>query len=288
MRAPWQHSGDLPNVPRMRQEGVRVNYRLGRLSAAVVVVVLVSVWLSGCATVSSPSNAQKGEVYGYIRDAMTGIAIETAGVRVAGMETSSDSLGYYIVDMVNAGTASVVAFQTGYVTLTTTVEVPEGGSVRRDCALIPSTTGDEYRFVLAWGADPQDLDSHLWVPIGGGNYYHVYFSDKGSVNEVPYAELDNDEITGYGPETMTIYPEYSGLYTYAVYEYSGEGTLRTSGATLRIYQGDDLLYSLTVPNQPCEDQWWWNVCTFDAQSAQFTIINTLQDSAPVPTLRMEK
>ena len=260
--------------------------RTGRISAVIVVGVLTSVLLSGCPNLFGESSDPKGEVFGYIRDAMTGIAIDSATVGIAGAVTWSDSLGHYEIEFVDS--ASLVASRTGYVTLTTSVVVPDGGSVRRDCALIPSTTGDEYRFVLSWGADPQDLDSHLWVPIGGDNYYHVYFNDEGSVNEVPFAELDNDELSGYGPETITVYPEYAGLYTYAVYEYSGDGTLRTSGAILRIYQGNALLYTLSVPNQACEDQWWWNVCTFDAQSGQFTIINTLQASSPVPTVRVEK
>ncbi len=251
-------------------------------------MLLAFVWLSGCATTTSPSGLKRGEVFGYIVDAMTGIHIEGAAVSVNGESTTSDTLGHYIVDMVNPGVVSVVASQAGYVTLTTAVEVPEGESVRRDCALITSTTGDEYRIVLSWDADPEDLDSHLWVPIGGGNYYHVYYSDEGSVTEEPFAELDNDETDGYGPETITAYPEYSGIYTYAVYDYYGDGTLATSGAILRIYQGNALLHTLLVPNQQCESGWWWYVCDFNAETGQFTIVNTLQESDPLPTLRVEK
>lgn len=264
-----------------------MSFRPGRLFVVAVVMLLAFVWLSGCATTSSPSDAERGEVSGYVVDAMTGYPIETAAVSVNGEATSTDSLGYYIVDMVDPGTASVVASQIGYVTLTTAVEVSEGESVRRDCALIPSTTGNEYRIVLSWGADPRDLDSHLWVPIGGGNYTHVYYSNEGSVTEEPFAELDTDDTSGYGPETMTVYPEHSGLYTYAVYHYAGDGTLATSEAILRIYQGNDLLHTLPVPNQPCEYEWWY-VCDFNAETSEFTMINTLQESDPLPTLRVGK
>jgi len=246
------------------------------------------VWLSGCATTSSPSGAKLGEVFGYVVNAMTGYAVEGAAVSVNGEATTSDTLGYYIVDQVDPGTVTVVASATGFVDLTTSVELPDDGSVRRDCVLITSTTGDEYRFVLAWGENPSDLDSHLWVPTGGGNYYHVYYNNEGSVTEVPFAELDTDDTTGYGPETVTVYPEYSDTYIYGVYHYSGDGTLRSSEAILRIYKGNNLIYTLTVPDEHCEDRWWWNVCTFNADSGVFNIVDTLQEDSPHPTVRGEK
>jgi len=273
---------------RLRQEGVGMRYRLGRLCAVTFVILLAFVWLSGCSTTSSPSNARPGDVFGYVVNAMTGGPIEDATVTVDGAATTSDSLGYYIVDDVDAGAVIVLASATGFVDLTTAVVVPDGGSVRRDCVLITSTTGDEYRFVLAWGEDPRDLDSHLWVPTGGGLYYHVYYSDEGSITEVPYAELDNDETEGYGPETVTVLTEYSDLYVYGVYHYDGDGTLRTSEAILRIYQGNDLRYTLLVPDEYCEDEWWWNVCTFNAVTGVFTIIDTLQEDPPFPTVRGDK
>jgi len=265
-----------------------MHYRLGRLSVVVFIVLVSVVWFSGCATTTSPSSAKLGEVFGYVVNAQTGYIIEGAAVSVNGEATTSDTLGYYIVDMVDPGAAVVVASATGFVDLTTAVVVPDGGSVRRDCVLITSTTGNEYRFVLAWGADPRDLDSHLWVPTGGGNYYEVYYNNEGSVTEIPFAELDTDDINGYGPETVTVYPEYSDLYVYGVYHYSGDGTLRTSGAILRIYQGNVLIHTLTVPDEHCEDQWWWNVCTFNAVSGQFNIVDTLQEGPPFPTVRGEK
>lgn len=265
-----------------------MRYRLGRLSVVTFVILLAFVWLSGCGTTSSPSDAKLGEVFGYVVNAQTGYAIEGAAVSVNGDATTSDTLGYYIVDMVDPGNVSVEASAVGYVDLTMTVQLPDEGSIRRDCALITSTTGNEYRFVLAWGANPDDLDSHLWVPTGGGNYYHVYYSDEGSVTEPPFAELDTDDTNGYGPETVTVYPEYSDLYVYGVYHYGGEGTLRTSEATLRIYEGNNLIHTLSVPDQHDEEGWWWNVCSFNAVTGVFNIVNTLQADPPFPTVRGEK
>jgi len=265
-----------------------MRYRPGHLSAVTFVTLLAAAWLSGCSTNSSPSDLEPGEVFGYVLNAITADPIDGAAVSVDGVPTTSDSLGYYAVDNVDAGVVSVVASATGYVALTTAVAVPEGELVRRDCVLVPSTTGDEYRFVLAWGADPEDLDSYVWVPLGGGLYHQVYFGDTGSITEEPYAQLDNDETSGYGPETVTVLPEHSDLYTYAVHHFGGDGTLRTSEAILRIYQGNDLRHTVLVPDQYCEDDWWWYVCAFDAESGQFTIVNTLQDSPPLSVVRLAK
>jgi uncharacterized protein YfaP (DUF2135 family) len=62
-----------------------------------------------------------------------------------------------------------------------------------------------------------DLDSHLFVPNGD----HVYFVDRGSLTAAPYAALDVDDITGFGPEVVTITRLYPGTYRYAVFNYSG-------------------------------------------------------------------
>lgn len=263
--------------------------RLSLLSAVAIISVLV-VAISGCSTSStSPSSAaDPGEVFGYVLNALTAGPIEGATVTVDGEATVTDSLGYYIVEDVDPGNVTVEASVTDFVTVSTGVEIEEGESVRQDCVLIPSTTGGEYRIVLTWGENPSDLDSHLWVPVGDGSDYHVYYSYRGSVTSSPYAELDVDDVNGYGPETMTVLPEYSGQYTYAVYHYAGTGTFLSSEATLRIYQGNVLRHTLTVPDQTCEDRWWWNVCTFDAESGEFTIVNTLQTAAPVLTGRMVK
>ena len=259
--------------------------RLGLLSAVAVVSALV-VAISGCST--NPLSADPGEVFGYVLNALTADPIEGASVTVDGEVTVSDSLGYYIDEEVDTGVVTVEASADGFVTVSPVVDVDEAESVRQDCVLLPDTTGDEYRIVLTWGANPDDLDSHLWVPTGGGAYTHVYFGNAGSVTSEPYAKLEIDGLAGYGPEAMTVFPEHAGLYTYAVYHFFGTGTLQSSQAVVRIYEGNDLLHTLTVPGHACEANWWWNVFTFDAQSGDFTIVNTFQANAPAPTAPMAK
>jgi len=250
--------------------------------AIVVAACGLSAAITGCSSSSSgPSPQDPGEVYGYVLDGLTAQPIEGATVTVDGEATTTDSLGYYIVDDVDPGDVTVEAVENGYLTLSTTVDVDEDESVRHDCVLVPATTGGEYRFVLTWNANPRDLDSHLWIPIGGRDYGHVYYGSRGSTVSEPYAELDTDEQSGYGPETMTVLPEHAGEYLYAVHHFTGTGTIATSGAVLRIYQGNVLRYTLGVPDEACNDNWWWNVCSFNAETGAFTLVDELQAAAPV-------
>ena len=94
------------------------------------------------------------------------------------------------------------------------------------------------QFTLTWGEEPRDLDSHLFTPEIPGTYdtiaYHVYYASPGNAQSAPFADLDVDDVTSYGPEHITIWDEFPGTYSYAVYHYSGTGTIVTSGAEVGV------------------------------------------------------
>jgi uncharacterized protein YfaP (DUF2135 family) len=112
-------------------------------------------------------------------------------------------------------------------------------------AISPIMTNlDGIRIVLNWGASPNDLDSHLMY---AGN--HVYFENK----QGDEANLDVDDTTSYGPETITIERKRDGQrYVYAVHDYSNrENTnataLSRSGAKVFVYVGQTLVRTYYVP-----------------------------------------
>jgi hypothetical protein len=86
--------------------------------------------------------------------------------------------------------------------------------------------------MLTWGATPSDLDSHLTGPGG----IHVYFSSMGSKTTAPFAELDTDDTTGFGPEITTITKLDAGTYRFSVHNYSGQaaGPIQASGAVVNL------------------------------------------------------
>ena len=87
-------------------------------------------------------------------------------------------------------------------------------------ALIPGPS------TLIWDEQPEDLDLHLWIERGEGTEYHIFYGNRGSETEMPYAALIDDAQEGLGPENIAIYQNIGdGTYTFAVHHFVGEGTI---------------------------------------------------------------
>jgi len=125
---------------------------------------------------------------------------------------------------------------------------------------------DDYRIVLWWGEAPRDLDSHLVANAYTGRKCHVYYYN---MNPSPgYANLDIDDTSSYGPETITI-TNFAGLSNirYAVHDYSNRSSssssaLANSNAYVVVYKGDSLLQVFYVPKNIGGTE--WDVFAFDA------------------------
>ncbi len=223
-----------------------------------------------------------GTVQGYVRNATNNVAIAGATVLLVGTArtVTTDANGFYQMTSVPAGARSFTASKTGFISLTQGVTVPSGGAVNRDFSLSPAMAAGQWRIVLTWNANPSDLDSHLWLPAGSPSYHIAYFS-RGSSTAWPWARLDVDDVTGYGPETVTIYQNYAGTYRYGVHWYSGSGTWSTSGAVVRFYRGATLWATRTVPASTSAYRWWYLV-NFNAQNGAMTWVNLIQSGTPAP------
>jgi hypothetical protein len=138
------------------------------------------------------------------------------------------------------------------------------------------------QFTLVWGEEPRDIDSHLWTPMIEGYTYEVYYGYPGAVDTPPFANLDVDDVTSYGPEHVTIHDNFTGTYTYAVYHFSGEGTIATSGASVSLLRPDGTVQAFSVPTDTTGVQpyWWWHVCEVDGQTGVVTPINILSPNEP--------
>ncbi len=91
--------------------------------------------------------------------------------------------------------------------------------------------GVAYRIELTWGAEPRDLDSHLYDASGNHlAYYNM---------SIPGADLDRDDVSGYGPENVRISYLVQGPadhYEYKVRLYSGDGD-NGSLSTVKVFRG---------------------------------------------------
>ncbi len=257
--------------------------------------------------VSTDVNPSGGTLSGMVTNALDGTPIEGALVEVAGLSDYTNAQGNYTIENVPAGaltsnfmgtptvgtnpltvqftdlstgnTQLVTCSASGFITYSNSqVSIPTGGTATLDISLSPTITGNEMRFIVNWGANPSDLDSHLQTPEIEGTVYHVYYSSQGSATSAPYAALDHDVTEGFGPETMTIYDFFTGTYYYYIHKYAGEGEITTSGAVVQIYNESGLIQTLQAPITGTGDYWF--IGTIDGTSQTLNIVNTIQDTEP--------
>ena len=210
------------------------------------------------------SNANGGNIQGGVTDARTGQALSgvtlearagvnnTTGQTIS--STTTDSAGGYSLQT-PPGTFTVVAKFSGYADGVIIVGNVQG-TTTANLSLSPSGSND-IRIVLQWGATPSDLDSHLTGPdkANPGTRFHIYYASRGSLTADPFAGLDVDNTSGFGPETITITQQSTGVYRYSVYDFTdgGETTgsqLAGSGAHVDLYINGVQVQQFFVPNQP--------------------------------------
>ena len=131
---------------------------------------------------------------------------------------------------------------------------------------------DGMRIVLNWGARPRDLDSHLVYED-----QHVYFSKRRGKD----ANLDVDDTTSFGPETITIERKHPGVrYVYAVHNYS-EGDSKnsrslsnTADAKVFVYIGSSLVRTFRPPSGQKGNVW---IVLAVGEDGEFYDINQFTD-----------
>lgn len=198
-----------------------------------------------------------------ITDAYTGSVVSGASVSVGSNSDLSDSSGGANFTGLREGSVQVEVVADGYNSTQQVVDLSCADPTDIGIALNPESgsegglSANEVRVILSWGENPRDLDSHLTGPDANSdgstsdetNRFHIYYSNR----SVDAANLDRDDVSSYGPETITITPPEGssvlrdGLYRYSVYHFSGSNTLATSDATVRLVFDDGDERSFTPP-----------------------------------------
>ena len=169
--------------------------------------------------------------------------------------------GNLIVSQLTPGGHPIKGKAEGFYPVDKDAQVEEGKTTEVELELIPMLKDNELaRIVLRWDKDPKDLDSHLLLPqIKTLNTWHSYYPGKHKkaiLDSNLVAMLDVDDTTSYGPETVTIYDKLNGLYKYAVYHFSGTGSLgSTSKAKIKVYTHDEVREFFVPPT--CQKKWWY-------------------------------
>jgi uncharacterized protein YjdB len=225
------------------------------------------------AIAGSVANATTGQ---FIVGAVVELA-DTLGTRVTSVQT--DAAGQFHIADVRAGVYRITARADGAIDDARRITVQAGQTTTVTFALSPRLAEGQTRIVLTWGALPTDLDSHLLVPNGSGSLFEVYYGNRGSETDPPYAQLDVDDTSGYGPETTTIFNQQQGTYCFFVYNFSGNGPLPASSAQVKVYRGDALVATFDTPAQ---DGRYWTV--FSLNGDAINRIDSVGDSYVCPAV----
>ena len=106
---------------------------------------------------------------------------------------------------------------------------------------------DRIKIVLDWAKKPYDLDAHILDET-----HHAFYTTMKHGN----LELDRDDVSSYGPETVTIkHPDPKSVYKYYVFDYTDAENLYStnlsySEAQVKVYFDNEFKTSFKItPNK---------------------------------------
>lgn len=277
-------------------------YSINIPAGAVVATITFSGYVSTTLSTTLPANSTvqadavlfarnqpgNGTMTGRITNALTGQGLAGASLQfrsgvgattgtVVGT-TSTDASGNFSMAL-PSGTYTATVSMTGFVTSSFACVAVGGSTIaNQNSSITPNLTGSDIRIVLTWGASPSDLDSHLTGPIAGSSSrFHVYWANP----RVTQANLDVDDTSSFGPETITIAQISAGTFRYSVHDYSnGSSSTSTvmsnsSGAQVRVFSGSTQIATFNVPTGRTGNL--WTVFEMDGNSRAITSINSISN-----------
>lgn len=159
---------------------------------------------------------------------LTGCVQDTNGTRLANAIISGDGIDYSSITKaksdaqgnfslpVRTSSSLYVMAQSG--TKSSEAQKVTTTSVASNLSqcLVVSAQNNSVTMKLTWGSSPEDVDAHLITPNGE----EIYYNRQGSLTSQPYANLDVDDVTSFGPEVTTIRRLQVGIYHYGINNYS--------------------------------------------------------------------
>ena len=174
----------------------------------------------------------------------------------------------------------------------------------RNMILTKGLDSNELRFVLTWGDETggasADLDIYLYGPnpFQDGEY-QVSFSNQeywgqnhyGNLMNGEYvytfAELDVDDKSYEGPETITVKAVTKGQYKIFVHDYSNGGSgnqLYASNPAVKVYRGNTLVDTVKMPEK---EGGAWFVGSYDNTTGKISIADEVYNGRPNISVRAQ-
>jgi hypothetical protein len=183
-----------------------------------------------------------------VLNSLTGAAAAGATVAAQSRTATTDANGVATLTGLPPGQTLLTVSASGFGTIVQAAELVCTETNVMSAALSPGAgsagglSPGQFRIVLTWGRNPADLDSHLTGPLpDSSSRFHVYYASRQNGG---ICGLDVDDVTSFGPETITC-PRTgtttalpAGVYRYSIHHFSGSGNIGTSGAIVRLEMGD--------------------------------------------------
>ncbi|MBS1271875.1 MAG: hypothetical protein MAGBODY4_01007 [Candidatus Marinimicrobia bacterium] len=207
-------------------------------------------------------------------NALNGEPIPAADVTIESIGTyQTDGEGKILFPIPAENDTYKVTFsKQGYVKAEFPLAIEAGTIFFNRFSVSPALPLGNMRIVLDWDSRPEDLDAHFIKE----SEYHISYQDM-RVSGDGVDRLDRDDRNGYGPETITAKKiDKNAHYDFLVHDYSNRSRqgvvyLSRSKATVKIYQGSELLHMLTIPRNQIGTIWH----VFSIRNGEIELVNEL-------------
>lgn len=224
-------------------------------------------------------------VSGQILNSQTGSGLDSAEVSFsfgndtarasAALRVITDSQGRFALRDAPTGTFTCVVRRRGYFTqVVRDVRFNEGQNQLPPTTIVPPPAPGSFRIVLTWGQTPNDLDSHLMGPDSAGGRFHCFYGNMNPPGS--NVSLDVDDVSSFGPETITIRAFRDGMYRYSVHNFSNQSSTGAQGifaspARVEVYNEQGLLRAYAAPQPPTSGGNTWRVFEINVQGGNRSI-----------------
>jgi hypothetical protein len=126
--------------------------------------------------------------------------------------------------------------------------------------------------VLSWMSGPQDLDLYVGILREDGAW-SICYRDPGRLDKPPFAQLDQDDTSAPGRETVRVSTRDLRSFSIGVHNYSEEEILVVSEAEVAITFDRTRRVTFKVPRHGLEN--FWLVAEYDHQKQHLRVIDLL-------------
>lgn len=231
-------------------------------------------------TLAVANKNEFGNVTGSVVNALTGSPLGGANLSLQPTgngktrNVTTDAQGRYSIYIITPGSYNLSASAAGFITATQGATVTGGETTAlAPIALTPPLASDQYRVVITWQS-AMDFDAHLTGPAANNLRFHVWWNETTNLVSPITAQLDRDDLTGAGPETIT-FTQAGGPYRFSLHNYTERDALSSTslakaGVIVRLFNGTQQIALYTAPDGGGT---LWKV--FELNNGQLTFINEL-------------